>query len=122
MIVDCIFCNMSNVIIENELSIAFYDIYPVNEGHVLIVPKRHVNDYFSLNKDEIDSINDLLFKCKELLDKELKPDGFNIGMNCGREAGQTVFHCHVHLIPRFKGDIDDPRGGVRGVIPSKRIY
>lgn len=119
---NCIFCNISNVIIEDELSIAFYDKYPVNKGHVLIVPKRHVNDYFSLNKDEINSINNLLFQCKELLDKEVKPDGYNIGMNCGSEAGQTIFHCHVHLIPRFKFDMDDPRGGVRGVIPFKRIY
>jgi diadenosine tetraphosphate (Ap4A) HIT family hydrolase len=118
----CVFCNISDVVVENELALAFYDKYPVNKGHMLIIPKRHVADYFSLSNEEISSINDLLFKCKVLLDEKYHPSGYNIGVNCGKDAGQTIFHCHVHIIPRYKGDIDDPRGGVRGVIPEKRIY
>lgn len=119
---NCIFCNRSDIIIENELALAFYDKFPVNEGHILIVPKRHVEDYFGLNEDEVVAINELLHQCKQILDEEYSPDGYNIGMNCGEYAGQTIFHCHVHLIPRYKGDVAEPRGGVRGVIPAKRSY
>lgn len=107
---------------ENKLAVAFYDKFPVNEGHMLIIPKRHVSDYFYLNQEEICAVNELLFQCKEMLDEKYSPDGYNIGANCGVYAGQTIFHCHVHLIPRYKGDVDEPRGGVRGVVPSKRNY
>ncbi|MGO0059093.1 HIT family protein [Brevibacillus fluminis] len=119
---DCIFCSVKDIILENDLAFAIYDKYPVNKGHILILPKRHTADYFSLTLDERLAIDKLLFEAKVILEDDHQPDGFNIGMNCGEFAGQTVFHCHVHLIPRYKGDIDNPRGGVRGVIPAKRLY
>lgn len=118
----CIFCYRDDIVLENELAMAFYDKFPVNEGHMLIVPKRHVEDYFGLNEAEIQAVNELLFACKKLLDEKYSPDGYNIGANCGQYAGQTIFHCHVHLIPRYKGDVENPRGGVRGVIPKKQSY
>lgn len=119
---NCVFCQMKEVILEDELALAFFDKYPVNKGHMLVIPKRHVEQYFDLTERERTAIDQLLFEGKKLLDEQYKPDGYNIGINCGEVAGQTIFHVHVHLIPRFKGDMDDPRGGVRGVIPEKRIY
>ncbi len=118
----CVFCEMSNKVLENELAMAFYDKYPVNKGHLLIIPKRHVEQYFDLTEQERKAIDQLLFEGKKLLDEQTQPDGYNIGINCGEAAGQTIFHVHVHLIPRYNADMDDPRGGVRGVIPEKRIY
>ena len=121
---NCTFCNIENdrIVIESELSIAFYDLYPVNIGHTLIVPKRHVSDYFELESQEKNDIWNLVDKVKLSLEKEFKPDGFNVGINIGESAGQTIFHCHIHVIPRFKGDMNNPEGGVRGVIPSKQKY
>lgn len=122
----CIFCDISKdkkrIINEDDLVFAIYDAYPVNKGHVLIITKRHVSSYFELTKDEDLSIQNMILNLKKMLDKKFIPDGYNIGINIGEYAGQTVMHCHVHLIPRYKGDIDNPRGGVRGVIPNKRIY
>jgi len=118
----CPFCNHNEVILSNDLAYAIYDRYPVNEGHMLIIPRRHVEDFWNSTQEERRALNDLIEECKELLDAKFKPDGYNIGINCGEAAGQTVFHLHVHLIPRYIGDIDNPCGGVRGVIPSRRIY
>lgn len=122
----CIFCDISKnnnrIINEDDLVFAIYDAYPVNKGHVLIITKRHVSSYFELTQDENLSIQNMITSLKIMLDKKFIPDGYNIGINIGEYAGQTVMHCHVHLIPRYKGDIDNPRGGVRGVIPKKRIY
>ena len=118
----CPFCDSSTFVLSNKLAYARYDKYPVNEGHILIVPFRHVSDFFDLTKNERESIFMLVDKAKALLDRECSPDGYNIGINIGESAGQTVWHVHVHVIPRFKGDIDDPRGGVRGVIPKKQKY
>lgn len=118
----CPFCTIENIVLENELALAFFDKYPVNRGHLLIISKRHVKGYFDLSWEERSAIDDLVFAGKALLDGKFKPDGYNIGINCGEAAGQTIFHVHVHLIPRYKDDMDDPRGGVRGVIPEKRIY
>lgn len=115
-------CSNVEPVLENDLSIAFYDIYPVNKGHLLVIPKRHVEQYFDLTIEERRAIDSLLFEGKALLDKEHNPEGYNIGINNGEVAGQTIFHVHVHLIPRYKGDMEEPRGGVRGVIPDKRIY
>lgn len=114
---ECIFCKLEDreVIAENQLAAAFYDKFPVNRGHVLIVPKRHVEDYFKATKEEICAINDLIFEVKEIIDQKFKPDGYNIGVNVGSPAGQTIFHLHFHLIPRYKGDVPDPRGGVRKI-------
>lgn len=98
------------------------DIYPVSPGHTLIVTKELKKDYFELNEAEINELPSMIRKAKELIELEYHPDGYNIGMNCGEVAGQTVFHFHCHVIPRYKGDMEDPSGGVRGVIPAKRIY
>lgn len=119
----CPFCSRNlHILKENDLAFAIYDKYPVNQGHILIIPKRHVCDYFETTAEERKAIATLLDECKKILDESLSPDGFNIGINIGETAGQTIFHVHVHLIPRFQGDIEEPRGGVRGVIPDRRIY
>ncbi|MCQ6277084.1 HIT family protein [Bacillus sp. V3B] len=118
----CVFCQINNSVLENDLAIAFYDKYPVNKGHLLIIPKRHVEQYFDVTDQERSAIDQLLFEGKKMIDEKYQPDGYNIGINCGEAGGQTIFHVHVHLIPRFKGDMEDPRGGVRGVIPEKRMY
>lgn len=118
----CRFCQALPILKENQYAKAFFDQNPVNEGHLLIIPKRHVVTYFDCSLEEKWAIDDLLQRGKAYLETNFQPDGFNIGANCGAAAGQTVFHCHIHLIPRFKGDSDDPTGGVRGVIPERRVY
>ena len=121
----CIFCELpkDRIICENNLAIAFYDLFPVSEKHTLIIPRRHIKDFFELTEDELIACNELINKLKKtlLIDDSLI-SGFNIGINCGEDAGQTVFHCHIHLIPRRKGDVDNPQGGVRHVIPTKGNY
>ena len=121
---NCPFCNLpqEKIIAENEYCKAFYDSYPVSKGHTLIIPKRHVANYFDLNRQEKESIDDLLTKMKATLDAQYHPDGYNIGVNVNKPAGQSVFHVHVHLIPRYIGDVEEPKGGVRGVIPGKQRY
>jgi diadenosine tetraphosphate (Ap4A) HIT family hydrolase len=89
---------------------------------MLIIPRRHMEDLWSSTSKERQALGDLLEECKKHLDKMFAPAGYNIGINCGEAAGQTIFHLHIHLIPRYIGDIENPRGGVRGVIPSRRIY
>lgn len=118
----CIFCNREELILENELAWARYDKYPVSPGHLLIISRRHVQSIFDTTPEERQALSELMEEAKALLDKKYRPDGYNIGVNCGEAAGQTVMHLHIHLIPRYQGDIDNPRGGVRGVIPDKRIY
>lgn len=120
----CPFCQLkdSDIIDENDLALAFYDRYPVSPGHTLIIPKRHVANYFSLNREEVWMLNELSLSCKAILQDTYHPTGFNLGVNVGRDAGQSVFHCHVHLIPRYHGDVANPLGGVRGVIPGKQNY
>lgn len=118
----CPFCSDKDIIMENSHAIAIYDKYPVNPGHMLIIPKRHFNDYFDATDDEKKAIWALVDKCKRFLDDKYHPDGYNVGINAGAAAGQTVMHLHVHLIPRYEGDMDNPAGGVRGVIPEKRMY
>jgi diadenosine tetraphosphate (Ap4A) HIT family hydrolase len=122
VIKSCLFCNPLPYVLENPLSVAFYDKYPVTPGHLIIIPRCHVATYFDLSQEEKRAIDELILKGKAMLDKKYSPDGYNIGINCGSAAGQTIFHCHVHLIPRYKGDVENPRGGVRGAIPNKRIY
>ncbi len=119
---DCLFCNIQEFVERNDLAYAIYDRFPVNEGHIWIIPYRHVEDLWLSTEEERKAINDLLMKCKTIMDRRYKPDGYNVGINCGQAAGQSIFHLHVHLIPRYIGDIDNPRGGVRAVIPSRRIY
>lgn len=116
----CPFCTMPEpqLILENEHAKAFYDKFPVQKGHLLIVPKRHVPSYFEANQEEIMAIHQLIHKGKEIIDEAYQPDGYNIGVNIGEFGGQTVMHLHFHLIPRYKGDIEDPRGGIRKAIPN----
>ena len=121
----CIFCEMPSerVIAENELAYAILDAFPVTEGHTLIIPKRHVSDYFSLYQPERNAMQRLLEEQRQnILNTDSTVTGFNIGNNVGIDAGQTVMHCHTHLIPRRKGDVEEPRGGVRGVIADKQRY
>lgn len=121
----CVFCNLAKrleVICETATCVAFFDGYPVSPGHALIIPKRHVASYFELTNREREAMNVMLQFVKRKLDERFHPDGYNIGINVGRAGGQTVFHCHMHLIPRYKGDVEDPKGGVRGVIPAKQKY
>lgn len=120
----CIFCNLSKekIILENEYTQAFFDEFPVSKGHMLIIPKRHVSSFFDLTKQEHDAVLELLQICKKKLEKLYAPNGYNIGVNIGEYAGQSIFHVHIHLIPRYKGDTPNPRGGIRGVIPSKQNY
>lgn len=122
----CLFCEAAKereILLENELAYVIDDGFPVTEGHSLVIPKRHVETYFELGQAEVNAINQLLKKRKEQLEEsDTSISGFNIGMNSGASAGQTLFHCHVHLIPRRVGDVENPRGGVRHVIPSKGNY
>ena len=118
----CPFCHIQDFVLENRLAVAIYDKYPVSPGHLLIIPKRHMADYFNATPDELEAIRDLVKQGKVMLDRNRQPDGYNIGINCGEAAGQTVMHLHIHLIPRYLGDLENPRGGVRGVIPERRIY
>ena len=125
---DCLFCNLQKddrkrIIAENNLAYAIRDGFPVTKCHTLFIPKRHTIDYFGLVPAEVSAINLLITEQKQLLQElDASIDGFNIGMNCGESAGQTVFHCHVHLMPRRKGDVENPRGGVRHTIAGKGFY
>ena len=122
---ECVFCNLESgkeLITETATSVAFLDSYPVNPGHTLIVPKRHVADYFELTIHEQRALWLVLNRCKKLIQKRFNPNGFNVGINVGEAAGQSIFHVHIHLIPRYKGDVENPRGGVRGVIKEKQGY
>ncbi len=121
----CIFCKVDkkNIIYENDYAYVSYDSYPVSKFHSLIIPKRHISDFFDLNKDELFACYDVIHKIKKEIEKKDKlVKGFNIGTNAGLISGQTIMHCHIHLIPRRKGDVDNPQGGVRAVIPLKQHY
>ena len=122
---DCLFCNIPpvRIVLENELAYAVHDGYPVTEMHSLIIPKRHIQDYFDLTTEELIACDQLIRSLKdEISNSDNSVNGFNIGMNSGETAGQTIFHCHIHLIPRRTGDVDNPRGGVRNVIPGMGNY
>ena len=123
-VVGCAFCEIgpSRIINQNTLAYVTPDKYPVTRGHILIIPKRHVKDYFGLDESASSAIYKLIIEEKEKLSEDSSIEGYNIGVNCGEVAGQTVFHCHVHLIPRRKGDVKNPRGGVRHVISGKGDY
>jgi diadenosine tetraphosphate (Ap4A) HIT family hydrolase len=99
-----------------------YDKYPVNPGHALIIPKRHCDDFFSLSFKEQSACLLMLNVVKQKISERFNPDGFNVGINVGEKAGQTIHHVHIHLIPRYQGDVDNPTGGVRSVIPDRREY
>ncbi len=121
----CLFCQTDpgRLIAENELAYAMRDGFPVTELHTLVIPKRHVASYFDLTSAEIKATHHLLTQLKaEIEDTDSAVSGFNMGINSGESAGQTIFHCHIHLIPRRDGDVENPRGGVRGVIPNRQSY
>lgn len=113
----CIFCEYSKeeYIAENDLCFAIFDKFPVNEGHALIIPKRHFQNYFDATKEEIAAMYDLSHEIKKIIDDKYRPDGYNVGVNVNHEGGQTIMHLHMHIIPRYKGDIEDPRGGIRRI-------
>lgn len=122
---DCPFCNLNHkveLVCETATTVAFFDKYPVSNGHLLIIPKRHVTNYFDLTTHEQRALWLVVNHCKKLLTERFHPDGFNIGINVGEAAGQSIFHVHIHLIPRYNGDVENPKGGVRGVIPEKMRY
>lgn len=121
---NCPFCNVpeDKIIASNQFCVAFYDGYPVSQGHTLIIPKRHVSSFFELTTEEVSAMYALLLEMKLKLDNKYSPDGYNIGVNVNAAAGQSIFHVHMHLIPRYTGDIPNPKGGVRGVIPNKMGY
>ena len=120
---DCPFCNPTRPIIcSNDSAIAIRDAYPVSEGHTLIIPRKHEPDLTAVGADVYRECFELVRAVKEALIQELSPAGFNIGVNIGEAAGQTVNHAHIHVIPRYIGDAPNPRGGVRGVIPGKAEY
>ena len=123
---DCIFCKKINCKILKQLKYFFIirdTAYPVTEHHTLIITNRHVSDFFELSDEENIELNQILKdQKKELKDLDNNISGFNVGVNVGKDAGQSIMHCHIHLIPRRKGDVEDPRGGVRGVIPERQKY
>jgi len=122
---DCPFCQLkgNRVVAENELCYAIRDAFPVSENHTLIIPKRHISDYFDLYQPELNAVTRMLNDLRtKIASTDPSVAAFNVGVNVGSEAGQTIFHCHIHLIPRRKGDTPNPRGGVRGVIPEKQSY
>ena len=125
MSVECVFCSIEEdrILLENDHAVAFWDAFPVTEFHLLIVPKRHTENYFSITPVELQACDDLIRAGADIVQgNDSSVEGFNIGSNSGEQAGQTIFHCHFHLIPRRNGDVADPRGGVRNVIPGKGGY
>jgi diadenosine tetraphosphate (Ap4A) HIT family hydrolase len=120
----CPFCATpaGRIVEARDHAFAILDAYPVSPGHTLAIARRHVPDVFDLTADEIDDILHLIGSARERIDRTLRPTGYNIGVNIGRDAGQTVMHVHVHVIPRYPADCEDPTGGVRGVIPGKARY
>lgn len=123
--VNCLFCLIPSerIIAANRLAYVIHDGFPVTPIHSLVIPRRHVTDFFGLTMDEREACNELLHDLRDQIQKDDPAvEGFNIGINVGSVAGQTIFHCHIHLIPRRKGDVENPRGGVRHVIPGKGFY
>ena len=120
---DCIFCRLNrSTLAETKLSFACLDSFPVSKGHTLVIPKRHVVSLWEMTTEEYTDAFALVRQVKDVLQEQFHPQGFNVGVNCGQAAGQTVFHAHIHLIPRYTGDVPNPRGGVRNIIPGKGNY
>ena len=119
----CLFCtDPRGVSIQHELAFSARDTYPTSLGHTLVIPRRHVASFFDLTPEEVAACMGLIKEEKKLIDKEFNPDGYNIGVNVGEAAGQSILHVHIHIIPRYKGDVENPQGGVRHVIPKKAHY
>ena len=120
----CPFCSVpdARILLQNDHAIVLPDAFPVSEGHSLVVPKQHVLSVFDLPVEEQAALWRLVAEIRERLKEQLHPDAFNIGLNDGEAAGQTVMHAHIHVIPRFRGDVEEVRGGVRRVLPKKAAY
>ncbi|MCG6975448.1 MAG: HIT family protein [Acidiferrobacterales bacterium] len=119
----CLFCtDAKGVSLNNEFAYSARDSYAVSPGHTVVIPKRHVASFFDLTPEEVAACMDLIKEEKELIDQEFSPDGYNIGVNVGPAAGQSIFHVHIHIIPRYAGDVENPQGGVRHVIPKNAHY
>ena len=112
----------TRIFLKTDLILGLWDAFPVSPGHALLVPRRVVATWFDASPEEQQALTEAITTTKEIIEKSHAPDGYNIGINAGAAAGQTVFHLHVHVIPRYRGDVEDPRGGVRHVIPSKANY
>ena len=121
---NCPFCTLpeSRIVDSNAFGVVIRDAYPVSPGHTLVIPRRHVGSFFEITEAERSGLLDLLSNAKNMVQADLAPTGYNIGINDGASAGQTVPHLHIHLIPRYTGDLPDPRGGVRWVLPAKAKY
>ena len=122
---ECRFCVKKpgrRLIIESEYGFAAWDRHPASEGHFLVIPYRHFASYFDISDKELVDLWGLVAKGKQVCDEKYHPDGYNIGINVGTAAGQSIPHLHIHVIPRYKGDVENPKGGVRGVIPDKKLY
>lgn len=119
----CLFCtDPRGVTGENELAYGARDSYAVSPGHTVVIPKRHVASFFELTAEEVVACMDMINEEKKRIDEEFNPDGYNVGVNIGPAAGQSIFHVHIHIIPRYQGDVENPQGGVRHVIPKKAHY
>jgi len=121
----CVFCEAISqhlYFVQNSSAVAFPDAYPLSPGHALIVPRRHETDFFALTDEEQTAVWDLIRQVRDSVEREYSPAGYNVGLNAGPVAGQTIDHSHVHFIPRYKGDVEDPRGGIRWVIPDRAPY
>lgn len=119
----CLFCkDPRGLSLQHDLAYSARDTYPTSPGHTLVIPRRHVASFFELTTEEVAACMELIQEEKKQLDEEFHPDGYNIGVNVGPAAGQSIFHVHIHVIPRYKGDVENPQGGVRHVIPGKAHY
>ncbi len=118
----CPFCNpfADDIIAKNDLCYARWDRFPVSKGHLLVIPFRHIPDFFSLTSQERLATLELIDECKQVIEEHFRPAGYNIGFNVGEAAGQSIMHCHCHMIPRYAGDVSEVRGGIRGVVPGRR--
>lgn len=123
---ECKFCdiikNKEGIIAENDLAVAFFDSFPVSDGHALVIPKRHCETYFDLTSDEMKAMYDLSQEVKKIIENKFHSTGYNVGFNVGLDGGQTIMHCHMHIIPRYHGDVSNPRGGIRKVVKIKDNY
>lgn len=123
----CLFCDKDNkkehkIILENDFCYARWDNFPVSKGHLEIVPKAHIDSFFDLTNEQLSQVYSLLIAVREIVQKQYNPDGYNVGINEGEAAGRTIHHLHIHLVPRYKGDVENPRGGVRNIISGKGSY
>ena len=120
----CLFCEVpgEEIIVNHDLCFARWDKFPVSPGHLLVIPKRHFDSLFEATADEFLAFHEVLARARQVIEREHRPDGYNIGVNDGQAAGQSVFHLHIHVIPRYRGDVENPLGGVRGIMPFKQKY